>query len=150
MNEVFKKMRIFSQVPDVLAAVGILMILVVMIVPIHPFILDLLLALSLAFSVVIMLVALYTKKPLDFSVFPSVLLISTLFRLALNVASTRNILIHGATDGIGSFFPATNSIIGQGPNGATLILELIIAAIMIPYLWRIKSIQQCQSGAKPH
>ena len=83
MNDIFKKMKIFTQGPDVLAAVGILMILVVMIVPIHPFILDLLLALSLAFSVMIMLVALYTKRPLDFSTFPSVLLISTLFRLAL-------------------------------------------------------------------
>ena len=99
MNDIFKKMKIFSQGPDVLAAVGILMIMVVMIVPIHPFLLDLLLALSLAFAVVIMLVALYAKKPLDFSTFPSVLLISTLFRLALNVASTRNILINGAADG---------------------------------------------------
>jgi flagellar biosynthesis protein FlhA len=64
--------------------------------------LDLLLALSLATAVMIMLVSLYSKKPLDFSTFPSVLLLSTLFRLALNVASTRNILIHGPTDGTGA------------------------------------------------
>jgi len=62
-------MKIFSQGPDVLAAVGILMILVVMIVPVPAIILDLLLAFSLAFSVMIMLVAMYSKKPLDFSTF---------------------------------------------------------------------------------
>ena len=66
MNDMLKKMKIFSQGPDVLAAVGILMILVVMIVPINTFILDLLLALSLAFSVMIMLVSLYTKTSVRF------------------------------------------------------------------------------------
>jgi flagellar biosynthesis protein FlhA len=132
MNDILKKMKIFTQGPDVLAAVGILMILVVMIVPIHPFILDLLLALSLALSVMIMLVALYTKKPLDFSTFPSVLLISTLFRLALNVASTRNILIHGPSDGTeaaGSIIKSFGEFVVEGNFVVGIVIFIILVII---------------------
>ena len=132
MNDMFKKMKIFSQSPDILAAVGILMILVVMIVPIHPFILDLLLALSLAFSVMIMLVALYTKRPLDFSTFPSVLLISTLFRLALNVASTRNILIHGPSDGTeaaGTIIKSFGEFVVEGNFVVGIVIFIILVII---------------------
>ncbi len=132
MNDILKKMKIFSQGPDVLAAVGILMILVVMIVPVHPFILDLLLALSLATAVMIMLVALYSKKPLDFSTFPSVLLISTLFRLALNVASTRNILIHGSTDGTaaaGELIKSFGEFVVEGNFVVGIIVFIILVII---------------------
>jgi flagellar biosynthesis protein FlhA len=132
MDDIFKKMKIFSQGPDVLAAVGILMILVVMIVPIPPIILDLLLALSLAFSIMIMLVAMYTKKPLDFSTFPSVLLISTLFRLALNVASTRNILIHGASDGTaaaGDIIKSFGEFVVQGNFVVGIVIFIILVII---------------------
>jgi flagellar biosynthesis protein FlhA len=130
MDEMFKKMKIFSQGPDVLAAIGILMILVVMIVPVPPIILDLLLALSLAFSVMIMLVSLYTKRPLDFSTFPSVLLISTLFRLALNVASTRNILIHGAQDGTGAAGEIIKSF-GEFVVQGNFIVGIVIFIILV-------------------
>lgn len=122
MNDMLKKMKIFSQSPDIIAAVGILLILVVMIVPMSPLMLDFLIAISLSSSVMIMLVALYSKKPLDFSTFPSVLLISTLFRLALTVASTRNILLRGGSDGtaaageiikaFGQFVVAGNFVVG--------------------------------------
>jgi flagellar biosynthesis protein FlhA len=136
MNEILKKMKIFTQGPDVLAAVGILMILAVMIVPVHPFILDLLLALSLATAVMIMLVALYSKKPLDFSTFPSVLLISTLFRLALNVASTRNILIHGPTDGTaaaGELIKSFGEFVVEGNFvvGIIVFINLVIINFMV-------------------
>jgi len=132
MNDILKKMKIFTQGPDVLAAVGILMILVVMIVPVHPFILDLLLAFSLATSVMIMLVALYSKKPLDFSTFPSVLLISTLFRLALNVASTRNILIHGSSDGTaaaGELIKSFGEFVVEGNFVVGIIVFIILVII---------------------
>ena len=108
------------------------MILVVMIVPVHPFILDLLLALSLATAVMIMLVALYSKKPLDFSTFPSVLLISTLFRLALNVASTRNILIHGAADGTsaaGELIKSFGEFVVEGNFVVGIIVFIILVII---------------------
>ncbi len=130
MDEMLKKMKIFSQGPDVLAAAGILMILVVMIVPVPPIILDLLLALSLAMSVIIMLVSLYTKKPLDFSTFPSVLLISTLFRLALNVASTRNILIHGAADGTGAAGEIIKSF-GEFVVQGNFVVGIVIFIILV-------------------
>jgi flagellar biosynthesis protein FlhA len=132
MNDMFKKMKIFTQGPDVLAAIGILLILVVMIVPIPPLLLDLLLALSLAFAVMIMLVSLYTKKPLDFSTFPSVLLISTLFRLALNVASTRNILIHGAADGTaaaGEIIKSFGEFVVQGNFIVGIVIFIILVII---------------------
>ena len=98
MDELFKRLKVFSQNSDLTIAVGLMLILGVMIVPIPPIILDLLLALTLSLSVMILLVSVYSKKPLDFSTFPSVLLVMTLFRLSLNVASTRNILLRGGSE----------------------------------------------------
>jgi len=84
---------------DILMALGLVLILGVMIVPVAPWAMDIFIALSLAASIVILLLSVYIKKPLDFSTFPAVLLIITLFRLSLNVASTKNILLRGGTDG---------------------------------------------------
>ena len=81
---------------DVFMPLVVVGILVVMIIPVHATILDIFLTLSISISLIILLVSLYIKEPLDFSTFPSVLLISTLFRLSLNIASTRRILLHGS------------------------------------------------------
>src|SRR5436190_22947031 len=70
-------------------------VVIVMIIPLPTMILDLLLTVNIAVSLIILLVAMYTLKPLEFSTFPSVLLVTTLLRLSLNVASTRLILLHG-------------------------------------------------------
>ena len=132
MNDVFKKLKIFTQGPDVVLAVGLMIILMVFIVPIPPLLLDLLLAFSLAFSVIILLVTVYTKKPLDFSTFPSVLLVSTLFRLALNVASTRNILVHGAADGTaaaGHVIKAFGEFVVEGNFIVGIIIFIILVII---------------------
>ncbi|MCK6594906.1 MAG: flagellar biosynthesis protein FlhA [Bacteriovoracaceae bacterium] len=132
MNDVFKKLRIFTQGPDVVLAVGLMIILVVFIVPIPPLLLDLLLAFSLAFSVIILLVTVYTKRPLDFSTFPSVLLVSTLYRLALNVASTRNILVHGAADGTaaaGHVIKAFGEFVVEGNFVVGIIIFIILVII---------------------
>ncbi|WP_027793015.1 flagellar biosynthesis protein FlhA [Paraburkholderia acidipaludis] len=75
----------------------ICMILGMMILPLPPFLLDLLFTFNIALSVVVLLVSMYTMKPLDFAAFPSVLLFSTLLRLSLNVASTRIVLLEGHT-----------------------------------------------------
>jgi flagellar biosynthesis protein FlhA len=80
---------------DIGFAVGIVAILIVLFIPIPAFLLDMGLALSIALSVVILMVALWIPRPLDFSAFPTVLLIATMIRLALNVATTRLILSHG-------------------------------------------------------
>lgn len=80
---------------DLMLALGIVIILGLMIIPIPPIMLDLSLTFSITLSIIVLLVSTYTYKPLDFSVFPSVLLISTLLRLSLNIASTRLILMRG-------------------------------------------------------
>jgi len=80
---------------EILAVVGVMTVLVVMIIPLPAMLLDFLLALNIAVSVIILLIAMYTLRPLDFSIFPSLLLVTTLFRLSLNVAATRLILLHG-------------------------------------------------------
>src|SRR3954463_13887508 len=80
---------------DLFLALGLLGTLIVMILPMPPMLMDLLLVLSLTMSIAILLVAVYASRPLDFSVFPTLLLFSTLARLSLNVASTRLVLLHG-------------------------------------------------------
>ena len=76
-------------------AVGVIGVILLLILPVPKFLLDLLLAISLVSSVLILMTALMMKRPLDFAIFPTVLLISTLFRLGLNLASTRLVLTHG-------------------------------------------------------
>ena len=80
---------------DIGFAVGIVFILTVLFLPIPAFLIDLGLALSIALSVLILMVALWIQRPLDFSAFPTVLLIATMLRLSLNIATTRLILSHG-------------------------------------------------------
>lgn len=73
------------------------MVLGMMVLPLPTFLLDLLFTFNIALSVMILLVAMFTRKPLDFAAFPAVLLFATLLRLSLNVASTRVVLLHGHT-----------------------------------------------------
>jgi flagellar biosynthesis protein FlhA len=77
-----------AAVSELLTVVGVVTVLIVMIIPLPPMLLDFLLALNITISITILLIAMYTLKPLDFSIFPSLLLVMTLFRLSLNVAST--------------------------------------------------------------
>ena len=74
-------------------------ILGMMILPVPPFLLDVFFSFNIALAIVVLLVAVYALRPLDFAVFPTVLLVSTLFRLALNVASTRVVLLEGHQGG---------------------------------------------------
>jgi flagellar biosynthesis protein FlhA len=80
---------------DVLTGIGVVGILLLMILPLPPILLDILLSLSFTISLMILLTSLYLKNPLEFSTYPSLLLLTTLFRLSLNIASTRLILLHG-------------------------------------------------------
>ncbi|ENS72408.1 flagellar biosynthesis protein flhA [Brucella melitensis UK22/04] len=80
---------------DIGLAVGIIIILTVLFLPVPAVVLDIGLAFSIAFSVLILMVALWIQRPLDFSAFPTVLLIATMMRLSLNIATTRVILTHG-------------------------------------------------------
>lgn len=80
---------------DIGLAVGIIIILTVLFLPVPAVVLDIGLAFSIAFSVLILMVALWIQRPLDFSAFPTVLLIATMMRLSLNIATTRVILTYG-------------------------------------------------------
>ncbi len=116
----------FARRSDFILAVGVIGILILMVVPIPTFCLDLLLALSITISVVILMVAMYTDEPLSFSVFPGLLLVVTLFRLSLNVASTRLILGQGYA---GSIIQAFGSFVVSGNYVVGLVIFLILNVI---------------------
>jgi flagellar biosynthesis protein FlhA len=110
-------------------AVGIVGIIVLLILPVPSFLLDILLSLSLTSSVLILMTSLLMKKPLEFTAFPTVLLVSTLFRLGLNIASTRLILGHGheGTDGAGHIIQAFGALMMAG----NFVIGLIVFAILV-------------------
>src|SRR5215510_16192664 len=85
-----------SPTGELVVPLALVAVVVIMVIPLPPLLIDLLLAVSISLALIILMVSLYTQKPLEFSTFPSVLLVVTLFRLALNVASTRLILLHGS------------------------------------------------------
>ena len=84
-------------IPAMAVPVLISLVLTMMILPVPPFLLDLLFTFNIALSIIVLLASLYTMKPLDFAAFPTVLLLTTLLRLSLNVASTRVVLLRGHT-----------------------------------------------------
>ncbi len=114
---------------EVALAIGIVGIVVLLILPIPAFFLDALLALSITSAVLILMTALLIKRPLEFTAFPTVLLMATLFRLGLNLASTRLILGHGheGTDGAGHIIQAFGNLMMQG----NFIIGVIVFAILV-------------------
>ena len=116
---------------DVLLGVGVLGILIVLLAPLPALLLDFLISTNLTISLLILFVAMYIRRPLDFSVFPSLLLVATLFRLSLNIAATRLILLHGGEgpsaagrviQGFGQFVVGGNFVVG-------VVLFLILVVI---------------------
>jgi flagellar biosynthesis protein FlhA len=132
MDNLIAKLKSLTQNSDVFVGIGLMLILSVMIIPVSPWFLDLMIALTLAISILILLVAVYTKKPLDFSTFPSVLLVMTLFRLSINVASTRNILLRGGSDGTaaaGEIIRSFGEFVVEGNFLVGLIVFIILVVI---------------------
>lgn len=115
---------------DVLVSSSIIVILLIMIIPFPPILLDFFLALNISLSIIVMLVAFYTLKPLEFAVFPGMLLILTLFRLALNIASTRLILSEGHAgsiiDSFGGFIVQGNYVIGIIIFAVLIIINFVV------------------------
>lgn len=115
---------------DVLLAIGVIAILAVLIIPLPPAILDFALAFNITFSLVILLSTLYVKKPLELSVFPGLLLIVTLLRLALNVASTRLILSEGyagdVINSFGNFVVSGNYVVGFIVFAILVIIQFVV------------------------
>jgi flagellar biosynthesis protein FlhA len=107
----------------------VFMVLAMMIVPLPPFLLDLLFTFNIALGLIVLMVAVYTKKPLEFAAFPTVLLLTTLMRLSLNVASTRVVLTEGHTgpDAAGKVIEA----FGHFVIGGSFAVGLIVFAILV-------------------
>ena len=120
----------YAKNADVLLAGGLIGILVLMIVPLPSFMVDIFLTVSIAGSIVLLLTATYAQRPLDFSVFPSLLLTVTLFRLALNVASTRLVLLHGPEQGTGAAGVIIRSF-GEFVVGGNYAVGLVVFVILV-------------------
>lgn len=120
---------------DIMFAIGIMGILLVLLVPVPTLVLDFLLTISLTFSVLILMTVLFVHRPLDFNSFPTILLVAALFRLALNIASTRLILGNGhegtaaaghVIEAFGSFVMEGSVVIGAIVFGILTIINFIV------------------------
>lgn len=117
---------------DFALAIGLVGILVVMVIPLPTIVIDLLVALAIASSVVLLLTSVYVARALDFSVFPSLLLVSTLFRLSLNVATTRVILLNGADSGdsaAGEIIKSFGEFVVGGNYAVGIVIFIILVII---------------------
>jgi len=124
------KLKEILQNNDIVLAIGLVTIVLMMVIPIPAQLLDLLLTLNISLSVLILLVCLYTKEPLEYSSFPTILLIATLFRLGLNVTSTRLILLEAdagsVIESFGQFVIGGNYVVG-----AVIFVILVIINFMV-------------------
>jgi len=124
------KLSILLKNNDILLAIGLVTIVAMMVLPVPPGILDFLLTINISLAVIILLVCLYTKEPLDYSTFPTILLIATLFRLGLNVSATRLILLNGEAGSViqafGEFIVGGNYVVG-----AVIFVILVIINFMV-------------------
>ncbi len=120
-----------SESSDILMVVAFIGILMAMILPLHPIILDFFLALNISFAIVVLITTMYTTAPLEFAIFPSLLLVLTLFRLSLNVASTRLILLHGSEgqSAAGSVIKSFGSFVVGGNYVVGLVIFIILVLI---------------------
>jgi len=127
--DVLQRLKELMRHGDIILALAVVAILVVLILPMPRWLLDVALAISITFSVLILMVALFIGRPLEFSAFPTVLLISTMMRLSLNLASTRLILSHGheGTDAAGNVIQAFGGFVMQG----SFIIGIIVFAILV-------------------
>ncbi|MFV0349304.1 MAG: flagellar biosynthesis protein FlhA [Halodesulfovibrio sp.] len=125
----------FAKHGDILLAGGVVTILFVMLVPLPTFFLDIMLCLSISLALIILVTSMFMLSPLEFSIFPSLLLVSTLLRLALNVASTRLILLHGdeGTSAAGSVIQSFGEFVvgGNYVIGAVIFWILFILNKMV-------------------
>lgn len=115
---------------DVIVALAVVTIVVMMIIPLPSFILDLFLTLNITLALIIVMISIYNVEPLQFSVFPSLLLVTTLFRLALNVSSTRLILLQGyageVIQAFGNFVVGGNAVVGFIVFVILILIQFIV------------------------
>ena len=114
---------------DAFLAIGVIGILLIMIVPLPTLMLDTFISMNITISIIILLISMYVLKTLDFSIFPSMLLVTTMFRLSLNVASTRLILLHG-NEGAAAAGQVIRAF-GQFVVGGNYVVGTIIFLILV-------------------
>ena len=133
MNTITRRLSLFSGVNarSLAAPLLILMILGMMVLPLPAFLLDIMFTFNIALSVMVLLVSIHTLKPLDFAVFPTVLLLTTLLRLSLNVASTRIVLMEGHTgpDAAGKVIEAFGHYLVGGNYAVGIVVFIILVVI---------------------
>ncbi|MDF2457875.1 MAG: flhA [Nitrospira sp.] len=124
------QMNVFRH-PDILMSLAVVGVLMIMLLPLPRFALDILLAFNITLAIVVLLVGMQVRKPLEFSVFPSVLLMVTLFRLSLNIASTRLILLHGneGPAAAGEVIRAFGNFVVGGSYTVGLVIFVILVVI---------------------
>ncbi|UTC94058.1 flagellar biosynthesis protein FlhA [Treponema denticola] len=122
--------RIFKEVPNALVAMGAILVIFVIIIPLPTALLDFFMALNLIFSLIILLIVLFVDKPTEFTVFPSLLLVSTIFGLALNVSSTRLILTYGEKFN-GKMIAAFSQFVIGSTGNQGLVIGFVVFIILI-------------------
>lgn len=130
MVEIYAKLM-DPRIHGILLPLGIVGILAIMIIPLPPILLDFLLSMNITLAVIVLLVSLYILRPLSFSIFPTILLVTTLFRLSLNVASTRLILLHGneGPQAAGQVIKSFGMFVVGGNYAVGLVVFLILVII---------------------
>ena len=126
-----KLLDLIKQREDIAVAVLMVSVIGIMLMPLPPFLLDILLTLSISLSVTILITSIYMRKPLDFSVLPSLLLMATLYRLSLNVATTRLILLKGneGTGAAGQVIKSFGDFVVGGNYAVGIIIFLILVIV---------------------
>ena len=124
-------LRKVTKQTDILLPISFMLILAVLFVPVPPIVLDFFLAISISLSIIILLVSIFAERPLDFSSFPFILLYTTLFRLSLNVSTTRTILLHGheGPDAAGEIIRAFGQFVVGGNYAVGIIVFIILILI---------------------
>src|SRR4028119_1393572 len=127
MNLALKKLSKYS---DLIAAGAVVLVVVMMIVPLPAFLLDLFITLNISIALAIVIATLYPPRALDFSAFPSLLLLTTLFRLAINVSVTRLILLEGdaghVVEAFGSFVVGGNVVVGLIVFLVLIVIQFVV------------------------
>ncbi|MBR1695760.1 MAG: FHIPEP family type III secretion protein, partial [Selenomonas sp.] len=124
-NTVFGKGSFIQKYSDVMIAVAIVTIVVMMIIPLPTLLLDMLICLNITIALLLVMSVIYNKEALDLSIFPSLLLITTLFRLALNISSTRLILLDGYAGEVITAFG--NFVVGGNPVVGFIMFVILVA-----------------------
>ena len=133
--DVWRRVKQMSRRGDIVMALGVVTILVVLILPLPRWLLDISLAFSITFSVLVLMTVLFLEKPLEFNAFPTVLLVATMIRLSLNLASTRLILANGhegpaaagrVIEAFGGFVMGGNFVIGIIVFAILVIVNFIV------------------------